>query len=48
MIAGINRTDYFQSLISFASKSAGLLQRIKDLHGDTSVRITMGDIISTQ
>lgn len=48
MIAGINRTDYFQSLISFASKSAGLLQRINDLHGDTSVRITMGDIISTQ
>ena len=48
MIAGINRTDYFQSLSSFASKPAGLLQRIKDLHGDTSVRITMGDIISTQ
>lgn len=48
MIAGINRTDYFKSLTSFASKSAGLLQRIKDLHGDTNVKITMGDIVSTQ
>lgn len=48
MIAGINRTDCFKSLVSFASKSAGLLQRIKDLRGDTNVKITMGDIVSTQ
>ncbi|EOA57333.1 hypothetical protein HMPREF1214_02847 [Bacteroides sp. HPS0048] len=48
MIAGINRTDHFKSLTSLASKSAGLLQRIKDLGGDTNVEIKMGDIISTQ
>lgn len=48
MIAGINRTDHFKSLTSLASKSAGLLQRIKDLGGDTNVEIRMGDIISTQ
>lgn len=48
MIAGINRTDHFKSLTSLASKSAGLLQRIKDLGGDTNVEIKMGDIVSTQ
>lgn len=48
MIAGINRTDHFKSLTSLASKSAGLLQRIKDLGGDTNVEIRMGDIVSTQ
>lgn len=48
MIAGINRTDRIKSLTSFASKSAGLLQRIKDLGGDMNVKITMGDIVSTQ
>ena len=48
MIAGVNRTDCFRSLTSFASKPAGLLQRIKDLNGDADVRITMGDVISTQ
>ncbi|WP_291587182.1 Gfo/Idh/MocA family oxidoreductase [Bacteroides sp.] len=48
MIAGINRTDHFKSLTSLASKSAGLLQRIKDLGGNTNVEIKMGDIVSTQ
>lgn len=48
MIAGINRRDRIKSLTSCASKSAGLLQRIKELGGDTNVKITMGDIISTQ
>lgn len=48
MIASINRTDHFKSLTSLASKSAGLLQRIKDLGGDTNVEIRMGDIVSTQ
>lgn len=48
MIAGIGRTDRFRSLVSFASKSAGLLQRIRDLGGDADVNITMGDIVSTQ
>lgn len=48
MIAGINRTDRIKSLTSFASKSAGLLHRIKELGGDTNVKITMGDIVSTQ
>lgn len=48
LIAGINRTDRFRSLASFASKPAGLLQRIRDLHGNTDVKITMGDVVSTQ
>lgn len=48
MIAGINRTDYVKRLTSFASKPAGMIQRIKELKGDTNVKITMGDIIATQ
>lgn len=48
LMAGVNRTDRMKSLTSFASKSAGLLQRIQALGGSTNVRITMGDIISTQ
>lgn len=48
MIAGINRTDRIKYLTSFASKSAGISQRIKDLGGNTDIKITMGDIISTQ
>lgn len=48
MIAGINRGDRIKYLTSFASKSAGMLQRIRDLKGDTNVKITMGDVIVTQ
>lgn len=48
MIAGINRTDWVEHLTSFASMPAGMLQRIKELGGDTEVKITMGDVITTQ
>ena len=48
MIADINRNDRIKFLTSFASMPAGMLQRIKELGGDTKVRITMGDVISTQ
>lgn len=48
MIAGINRTDRIKFLTSFASKSVGMLQRIRELGGDEKVRIRMGDIVSTQ
>ncbi len=48
LIAGINRKDRIKYLTSFASKPAGMLQRIKDLGGNTDIKITMGDIISTQ
>ena len=48
MIAGINRTDRIKYLTSFASKPAGILQRIKDLGGNEDVKIAMGDIVSTQ
>lgn len=48
MIAGINRGGRIKYLTSFASKSAGMLQRIRDLKGDANVKITMGDVIVTQ
>lgn len=48
MIAGVNRTDRMKFLTSFASKPAGIAQRIKDLGGNTGINITMGDVISTQ
>lgn len=48
MIAGINRTDRMKALTSFASRSAGIMQRIKDLGGNTDINISMGDVISTQ
>lgn len=48
MMAGIHRTDRMESLTSFASKSAGMMQRIRDLGGNTDVDIRMGDIIVTQ
>lgn len=48
MIAGINRTDRIKSLTSFASKPAGMMQRIKDLGGNTEIKISMGDVVSTQ
>ena len=48
LIAGIGRTDRFKSLTSFASKPAGLLQRIRDLGGPSDQKITMGDVVVTQ
>lgn len=48
LIAGVNRTDRIKSLTAFASKPAGILQRIEDLGGNADVKITMGDIISSQ
>ena len=48
MIAGINRKDRIRSLTSFASKPAGMLQRIKDLGGNTDVEIRTGDVVITQ
>lgn len=48
LIGNINRTDRIKSLTAFASKPAGIRQRIKDLGGDENVHISMGDIITTQ
>ena len=48
LIAGIGRTDRFKSLTSFASKPAGLWQRIRDLGGPSDQKITMGDVVVTQ
>ena len=47
-IAGIGRTDHFKSLTSFASRPAGLMQRIRDLGGNTNIKITLGDVVVTQ
>lgn len=46
--AGINRRDRICRLTSLASRPAGLLQRIRQLGGDDSVTITLGDVIVTQ
>lgn len=48
LIAGINRSDCLTSLMSRTSKAAGIKQRIQELGGDTSVAISMGDVITTQ
>lgn len=48
LIAGIGRTDRFKCLTSFASKSAGLRQRIHDLGGPSEIKITLGDVVVTQ
>ena len=48
LIAGINRVDRLVRLTSFASRSAGLLHRIRQLGGDEAVRIAMGDVVVTQ
>ena len=48
LIGNINRKDKIKSLTAFASKPAGIRQRILDLGGDGNIRISMGDIISTQ
>lgn len=48
LIAGINRTDRMKCLTSFASKPAGMLQRIRDLGGNTDVEIRTGDVVVTQ
>lgn len=46
--AGINRGDRLRRLTSFASRSAGLLHRIRLLGGDEQVQVTMGDVVVTQ
>lgn len=48
LIAGIPRKDPFVSLTSFASKAAGLQQRIEELKGDVHLSVTQGDVIVTQ
>lgn len=48
MIAGINRTDRIKCLTSFASKSAGIGQRIKDLGGNAVLNVRLGDVVVTQ
>ena len=48
LIGNINRTDKITKLTAFASKAAGIHQRIKELGGDENVHISMGDIIITQ
>ena len=48
LIAGIGRTDRFKYVTSFASKPAGLMQRIRDLGGNSDVKITLGDVVVTQ
>lgn len=48
LMAGIGRTDRFKSLTSFASKPAGLMQRIRDLGGASDIKITLGDVVVTQ
>lgn len=48
VIAGINRQDKIKYLTSFASKAKGIQQRIKDLGGDTNVKISTGDVVVTQ
>lgn len=48
MMIGINRKDRIKYLTSSASKPAGMLQRIKDLGGNTDVEIKMGDVVVTQ
>ena len=46
--SGIGRTDRFKYVTSFASKPAGLMQRIRDLGGNSDVKITLGDVVVTQ
>ena len=48
IMVGINREDNIKYLTSSASKPAGMLQRIKDLGGNTEVEIKMGDVVVTQ
>lgn len=48
MIAGVNRTDRVKCLTSFASKAAGMMQRIRELGGDDSLCIRQGDVVVTQ
>lgn len=48
LIAGIPRKDKLHSLMSFASKPAGLEQRAKELNRNTCLSITQGDVTVTQ
>ncbi len=47
-IAEIGKNDNFKYLVSFSSKSVGLLEYIKMAKGNTNIQISMGDIIITQ
>lgn len=48
LIGNINRKDRIKSLTAFASKSAGIRQRIKELGGNEGIHISMGDIVTTE
>lgn len=48
MMAGIGREDRLERLTSFATKAAGLRQKIADLRGDISQPVSTGDVVSTQ
>lgn len=48
LIGRINREDRITRLTAFASKAAGIYQRIRELGGDEGVHISMGDIVTTQ
>lgn len=48
LFIGIGRTDRIKELTSFASNSHGMMEYIKCRGGDTSVKISMGDIVVTQ
>lgn len=47
-IAGIGRTDRMARLTAVASKPVGMLHRIRELGGNAEVKISTGDIVSTQ
>lgn len=48
LLSGIGRTDRITELTSFASCSHGMMEYIRHHGGDTSVNISMGDIVITQ
>lgn len=48
LFAGIGRHDKVTKLTSFSSKACGMAEYIKSKNGDSSVKISMGDIIITQ
>lgn len=48
MILGVGRRDSLAWLTSFATKAAGLRQRMHELGNDDGTHVTLGDIVSTQ
>lgn len=48
LMAGIGRTDELLRLTSFASKAAGLRERMAQLGADTRQTIATGDVVTTQ